>query len=146
MFTSITLSLDNVDHLSKIWITTFWPMAKDVKKTPLWVLKDGLATELLRQTCKGGLTFLCIAACVSSNLKQPRILRDLYIRAFIFLKKSLKLPSMVIINLAPIGSNEAVGATHYWQLFQFKHLVNELVFVRPICLMQALFISQLYFS
>ena len=31
--------------------------------------KDGLATELLRQMCKGGLIFMCLAAEVSTNLK-----------------------------------------------------------------------------
>ena len=34
---------------------------------------DGLATELLRQTCKEGLIFVCIAAYVSSNLKVAQI-------------------------------------------------------------------------
>ena len=34
----------------------------------LRIFKDGLATELLRQTCKGGLIFMCLAACVSSYI------------------------------------------------------------------------------
>ncbi len=45
---------------------TKWPKIS----TPLRILKDGLATELLRKTCKGGLIFMCIAAYVSSNLKE----------------------------------------------------------------------------
>ncbi len=51
-----------------------------VKKTPLRILKDGLAPELLRQMCKGGLIFMCLAAYVSSNLKHEALFKNTKIK------------------------------------------------------------------
>ncbi len=47
----------------------FYILGHLVKNTPLRILKDGLATELLKQTCKGGRIFMRLSAYVSSNLK-----------------------------------------------------------------------------
>ncbi len=54
-----------LDHLSEIWVTTFWHL---VKKLSLRFLKDGPATELLREMCKGGVIFSVLASYLASYL------------------------------------------------------------------------------
>ncbi len=62
-----------LDNLRHVFVHTFDMVGHLVKTLPVRFFKYGLVTELLRETCKGGLILSILAAYVPGNLNGKEV-------------------------------------------------------------------------